>query len=330
MEGYNQLIEIVFYVALLTIIGLAITFTILFILYASYKKKHIKYGHEDEKLLKELIIKYKHLFKGEKFDISTDKVNSTNNEIKCISKIRNVETYLYYHPDIEDKDKRRLAKVLNIEDMKDKKRKKISYIFSFTFLFIFTLLFSFIISFKVQNDAFFIGDKTYIVIKTGSMEEANEKNTYIKENNLNNQINRFSLISIQKIDEKKLNLYDVVAFKNDEGEIIVHRLVRINYNSAENKNYYTFQGDANTSSAKYEIAVHYEDIIGRYTGFNNFGLGVLITYLKSSAGIVALSSCFIFLIAFNISESSIEKEYKLRFKEVANTYDNKKIIGDLK
>ena len=59
MSGSGRLIEVAFYVALFTIIGLAIIFSLLFFLYAMYKKRHIRYGHEDEKILISLKKKYK-------------------------------------------------------------------------------------------------------------------------------------------------------------------------------------------------------------------------------------------------------------------------------
>lgn len=327
MTGYSHLIDVAFYVALFTIIGLAITFSLLFFLYARYKKKHILYGHEDEKLLKELKRKYKHILSKDDHDLIDTYNDDDKYQLEYANIVKNVETFLYNHPEVEKKDKIRLAKLLNLDEEKEKRRKKRSRIYTIIFSSIFVLIIILIASFKLNGESFYLGDETYIVIKTGSMETVNEKNKYIKENNLNNQITQFSLIGLKKIKEEDIKVYDVVGFKNDEGDIIVHRIIRINYNSEENKNYYTFQGDANSSSNKYELAVSYDKFVGKYTGFNNYGLGVLITYLKSSAGIVALSSCIFFLVTFNYSEDAIDKEYKKRFKYVADVYDNNKKLG---
>lgn len=327
MTGSSRLIDVAFYVALFTIIGLAITFSLLFFLYARYKKKHIKYGHEDEKLLKELKRKYKNILSKDDHDLIDTYNDDSKYQLEYADRVKNVETFLYYHPDVEKKDKVRLAKLLNLDEEKEKRRKKRSRIYTIIFSSIFIVIIILIASFKFNGECFYLGDETYIVIKTGSMETVNDKNTYIKENNLKNQITQFSLIALKKIKEEDIKVYDVVGFKNDEGDIIVHRIIRINYNSEENKNYYTFQGDANSASNKYELAVSYDKFVGKYTGFNNYGLGVLITYLKSSAGIVALCSCIFFLITFNYSEDAIDKEYKKRFRYVADVYDKDKDLG---
>lgn len=45
------------------------------------------------------------------------------------------------------------------------------------------------------------------------METANSNNVYIKEHNLTNQIEQFAMIGIDKVDEKDIQLYDVIALK---------------------------------------------------------------------------------------------------------------------
>lgn len=284
MNGLHKLVEIVFYISLIIVILLAITFTILFTLYSIYKRKNIKNGHEDESILKDLKRRY-HL-----------KDDSSNNVslVECIKK----------------GDKKR--KIFNTIG------NAISY-----FAFIGVLVLGvFILSYKVEGDNFYFGNTTYLVIQTGSMEKAYEGNTYIKENNLNNQITQFSMIGVDKVEAKDIKLYDVIAFTNTSGDTIVHRVIRI---SNENNEYsFTFRGDANSISSASEINIKYDKIIGRYNGFQNYGLGITTTYFKSSSGILALVSATVFLICFDISEALIDKEYKNRQKYLANKYDENK------
>ncbi len=157
---------------------------------------------------------------------------------------------------------------------------------------------------------------------TGSMEEAYEGNTYLKDKGLENQITQYSMIGVEKVNPEEVALYDVLAFKNTKGETIVHRLIRID--STEDGYRYTFRGDANSGSASYETALKFDSILGRYNGFQNYGLGVAITYFKSTAGIIALSSTAVFLVAYEVSEELIDKEYKERNQIVAEAYDSGK------
>lgn len=328
MSGSSRLIEVAFYVALFTIIGLAITFSLLFFLYAMYKKRHIRYGHEDEKILISLKKKYKKkLLASDNEFIDAYCSSSDKHQLEYSNKVHNVETYVYLHPFNKDASRTKMSDLIELSEEKEIKKKKISKVFSIIFSVLLLVLIGFIVSYKLNGDLFYIGDSTYLVIQTGSMEKANEKNAYLKDNNLNNQITQFSMIGLNKINEEDIKVYDVIGFKDEKGDIIVHRLIRINHNTEENKNYYTFRGDANSSSASYELAVTYDKMVGRFDGTENYGLGVLVTYLKSSAGIVALASAIVFILSFNMSEDSIDKEYKKRFKYIAKLYDESGDIG---
>lgn len=276
----HKLLQVVFYVSLIVIVILAISFSLLFFLYSLYKRKHISYGHEDEKILKELKKKY-HIKEDDK-------------ETKIVSCIKNEEkktNILWY----------------------------IEKVFSGVLLVLLMSVIGFLFAYQVNNNIFFFGDSGFLVIQTGSMEKPYEGNKYIKENNLTNQIEQFSMIGITKVSPSDIKLYDVVCFKNVNNDVIVHRVVNITYSN--NEYIFTLKGDANTASNIWETNVKGSDIIGRYNGFNNYGLGVLTTYLKSSSGVLALVSATIFIISFEGSEEYIEREYKLRRMKLAQEYD---------
>lgn len=294
--GSHKLVELVFYVSLIVIILLAVTFTVLYILYTIYKRKHIRYGHEDDKILLDLKKKYK-------------KEYETRYHI--LTKDLNVET---------DIPNYRLEECLKNTKRKSKSSWLANKIFSIILFVVIIVLGGFIISYKVNHDAFFFGDTTYLVIQTNSMETINNNNTYLKENNLNNQIIQYSMIGIEKVETKNIKQYDILAFKNSDGDIIVHRVINITKNEG-NQLVFTLRGDANLGSNTYEVAVKEEAIIGKYNGYQNYVLGVATTYFKSSAGIVALASGAIFLLSFEISEDQIDKEYEKRKLIVAQNYD---------
>lgn len=321
MSGSNKLIEIAFYVSLFVIIGLAITFSILFTLYALYKKKHIRFGHEDDKLLSILKKKYRKELK------ENEDISSYNAEIRekagkgyqLHSTVGNVTTYVYDDKEHEELEKNKLVTLIRKDEEKSKKRGRITKIFS---IFLYAIVFAFIgfIAFyKLNNETFYFGNTTYMVIQTASMETVNSKNDYITKNNLTNQITQFSMIGLEKVEDKDVKLYDVLAFKNANNEAIVHRVVNININN--NTYYFTFRGDANSGTDISETGIASDKVIGRYNGFQNYGLGVATTYFKSSAGIVAIASAFAFLCTFDYSENMIDKEYKKRFLYIANEYD---------
>ncbi len=294
-SGSHRLIEIVFYVALIVVICLAISFSLLFGLYGFYKRKHIKYGHEDEKIIGELTKKYRRQL-------------SSSGDISGSDK--------------DDDEPKTLTACIKNDENKSVNKKIASGIFAGFFYLLVAVMGVYIITFKVSGDNFFIGNNTYFVIQTGSMEEPYEGNTYIKENNLTDQITQYSMIGIEKVEAKDIELYDVVAFKNSSGDVIVHRVIKITM--VDDTYVFTMRGDANTGSNIWETAVQDYQIIGRYNGFQNYGLGIAITYFKSSAGIVALLSTLTFLIVFEISEDKIDKEYSSRSLVLAEEYDNKK------
>lgn len=316
MTGSQKLIDIVFYVSLFVVIGLAITFTILFSLYALYKKKHIKNGHEDEKLLNDLKKKYHN-------QLSDDEIISSyliikHEDSKLDSSLKNGLTCVYDRKTLNELKRKKLLHLMVKDEEKTKNRKKVGKAFS---IFLYAIIFIFlglIAYYKLNNESFYFGNTSYIVIQTGSMETVNKSNDYISKNNLNNQIYQYSMIGIDKVKTEDINTYDIIAFKNSKNETIVHRVINIVIK--DDTYYFTFRGDANNGSDVSEINVTSDKIVGKYNGFQNFGLGVATTYFKSSAGIVALASATIFLFAFDFSEDLIEKEYKKRYFGVALKY----------
>ena len=74
-----------------------------------------------------------------------------------------------------------------------------------------------------------IGNKSIMVVASGSMSEKNEANTYLFNHNLNNQFDTYSIIVLERLDdpEKSLKQYDVIAYVDDKGQNIIHRIKRI-------------------------------------------------------------------------------------------------------
>ena len=148
-----------------------------------------------------------------------------------------------------------------------------------------------------------IGDKAMVVIGSGSMSQQNEANTYLKTNNLNNQFNTYDIIQIQKYkDVDQVKLYDVVAYRNDENIVIVHRVIEIK--ETDGTKTFITQGDSNNASdvgSQYKESLSYDRIVGYYTNFRIQGVGAFIVFLQSNSGIITIFCVeiyFIFLILF--------------------------------
>lgn len=310
MNGQEKLGSIAFVVSICVIIGFAIVFSILFALYGHYKIKNIKNGHENitiETTLKKRyrkIINNPHIF--EEDDNLYYELQGQTKESKTYLRVDDTDT-------LEENVKETKINTVYDSVIDDKKRnRKFQIIYNIFFGILYAALlviFGFALGFRLGGEELFFGNTTLMTIQTGSMETINSENTYIYDNHLTNQIEQFSLIGIDKINEENIELYDILAYQSESGDIIVHRVIRIYTNPETNVTYYTLKGDANSTSSAEELTLTYDKVIGKYNGFQNYGLGVTLTYLQSNIGLVAIAAAAIFLITYNVTESLIDKAY---------------------
>lgn len=300
LDRAAQLDSISTIVSIVVILLLTLTLGGLFALYYHYYSKCITHEVEDDYLKKEVI--------------------SENNKY-----FRQTETMLNNRL-IKMEIKRQ--KIIPLEDFVEKKSRsnnKIKIIAN-TFLVVFYLCFASLMGFaiyvKSSGDLFAINNTSCLIIKSGSMEERNSNNKYLFENDLNNQIDTYSLIGIEKVSEENLSLYDIVAFKDKKGNIIVHRIIEIK--NQNGKTFYMTRGDSNSASASYELNLSYSDIIGRYNGFQSFGLGIVIYYFQSGIGLITLAFGLILVGFYDILDIYLGKKIKDR-KKVIYVLINKEI-----
>ena len=293
MGGQDRLGIVALVVSIFVILGLTIVFCFLFFLYSFYKKKQIKYGFEDKELNDEI----------------TATLYKTNK--KNISKNKDLVTY----KDVILNEKNITSKLHIIMDVVS------GVVIAFLLAIFITGL-----TYRINNDNLFIGNTTYMTILTSSMEEKNEDNDYLLTYDLNDQITQYSLIGIDKINSKDdIELYDILAYKHDD-IVIVHRVVEIKEND-KGETIYRLQGDSNPSSLSYEKELTFDDFIGKYNGYQNYGLGVTLTYIKSNIGIIAILGAAIFLFLATYAEEMINNEYKTRLLLLA---DDNTLNKDLK
>ena len=136
---------------------------------------------------------------------------------------------------------------------------------------------------KITSGIAMVGGRGWIAVATPSMSMKNAANPYLA--NIDNQFDAYDMILLERVDSASdLQLYDVIAYVNDEGVNIIHRIVGI-YPSTTGVRYIT-RGDANNVDDKYRPTV--DDVLGRYTDRRIPYVGVFVLFLQSYAGIATI------------------------------------------
>lgn len=146
---------------------------------------------------------------------------------------------------------------------------------------------------RISGNATAIGNKMLMVVASGSMEKKHEDNKYLEENNLNDQFPTYSVIVLQKVkNADELKKYDVIAYRNKEGIIIIHRIVSVNPDGT-----YTTKGDANNGVD--EMRPSFDDVVGKYSGKYLPTIGVFIVFFQSYSGIATVLAVIYCMIMFD-------------------------------
>ena len=157
----------------------------------------------------------------------------------------------------------------------------------YAFLAVVIPLFGLSIYSRIKNNVTKIGDNFVMVVASGSMSEKNEANDYLTTYNLNNQFQTYDMIVLTGVkSSSQLELYDVIAYRNDRGINVIHRIIDIEYSEGEIR--YTTRGDANSATDNYHPFM--KDIIGKYTNKRIPSVGIFIMFFQSYAGIVTILS----------------------------------------
>lgn len=208
---------------------------------------------------------------------------------------------------------------ISIREEKKEKRKKRSPFLSFTVdklipgLILLSTISLFVISITNKvNEHKPVGNiPTLKVVTSESMATKNKKNTYLNEQNLNTQMQKFDLIQIHALPNiNELKLYDVVVYEIDE-IYVIHRIVKINDISETNKEKtFVLQGDANEYSDK--NVVTYSQMRGIYKGNRIPYVGSFLLFLQSPAGYVCLLLILIITICYPIIDKKLNKQMNNR------------------
>ena len=169
----------------------------------------------------------------------------------------------------------------------------------YAFLAVVIPLFGLSLYSRIKNNVTKFGDNFVMVVASGSMSMKNEVNDYLVTYNLNNQFQTYDMIVLTGVKSSvQLQLYDVIAYRNDKGVNVIHRIIGIEYFEGEVR--YVTRGDSNSASDSYHPQL--KDIIGKYTGKRINGVGIFIMFFQSYAGIVTILSvvyCSFMISHFN-------------------------------
>lgn len=171
---------------------------------------------------------------------------------------------------------------------------------------------------KVMGNVMMIGDRAVMVVATGSMGYKNEANDYLFNRSLNNQFQQYDIIVLEKVEKYEINQYDVIAYRNDKGLNIIHRIVNIEYGSDTK---YVTRGDIYDSSKTDSYKPVYEDVIGRYTGKRIPVIGIFILFLQSYAGIITVISLVYCLLMIDRTSEKINKVQQERIDKLEEALD---------
>ncbi len=191
------------------------------------------------------------------------------------------------------------------DDKKCALGKKLDLIFSTLLCVILCVVFAFSLYINVSGNEYSYNFPTLKTVNSASMSKKHEKNTWLFENELNDQIQTFDLILTYKVpDEYELQLYDIVVYEVDE-TFIVHRIVGIEEpNDAHpNERWFLCQGDNVETPDRFPV--HYNQIKGIYRGERIPFIGSFITFMQSPAGWL----CILLVIAFMILTPIIDKKF---------------------
>jgi signal peptidase I len=169
---------------------------------------------------------------------------------------------------------------------------------------------------KIQNGVVMLFNKGVIAVASGSMSEKHKDNTYLE--NLDNQFQTYDLIVLEKLDsEIELKKYDVIAYVNDEGINIIHRIIGIEYTA--NGIRYVTRGDSNNATDKYKPS--FDDIIGRYTDQRVALIGLFAMFLQSYSGIITIVAVIYCLLMIEGIGEKINRTENARLTMLSQSID---------
>ena len=166
---------------------------------------------------------------------------------------------------------------------------------------------------RINGNVMMLDDRAMMVVASGSMSRRNTANGYLDTNGLDNQLDTYDMILVERVEsDEELSLYDVIAFVDDTGKNVIHRIIGIKHQNGTVR--YETRGDSNNQSDAYSPVIG--DIIGRYTDTKIPALGAFIMFFQSVGGIVTLLSLVYCLLMLDRSNAQVEGKEQERLTQL--------------
>lgn len=198
--------------------------------------------------------------------------------------------------------------------------------FSLIVCILFLAVFSFSMYMSLSESKSPNGIPSLKVVKSSSMATVHEKNEYIGENGLTDQIQTFDIVVTHHLPpEEELELYDIVVYERN-GDYIMHRIVGIEEpnSSHPNERHFLLQGDAVEKADIFPVL--YSQMQGIYRGERIPFLGSFVLFLQSPAGWLCIILLLFSMISTPILEKKMEKETRERLQKIGYLDEEGNII----
>lgn len=214
----------------------------------------------------------------------------------------------------------------NVIKKLNKKRKRCVYgtfdvILSSVFCFFLSIVCGVAVIAGARGNDTVKGLPAFKVVASTSMCVKYERNQYLFNHDINNQLQMFDLIVLHELPpEEEIQLYDIIVYEHINGSLFIHRVVRIEEPNEEhpNERYFLFQGDANSIADVYPV--RYSQMKSIYRDQRIPNVGSFVFFMQSPAGIL----CILLIIAVLIVLPIIDNLYaKLELERVKYLVDNK-------
>lgn len=187
------------------------------------------------------------------------------------------------------------------------------------FLAIIIPVFALAIISKVNGNMMMIGGNSIIVVASGSMSTKHPSNDYLDKYHLDNQFQTYDIIGLSEVDSKDdLKVHDVIAFRNDKGMNVIHRIISFE-DRADGKRYYTTRGDSNNASDTFKPT--FENVLGKYNGKRIPIVGMFVLFFQSPSGIITALAVVYCLFMIDHLSNKMAKVADERLEILSQIFD---------
>lgn len=192
----------------------------------------------------------------------------------------------------------------------------VTRILSLLLCLVFVAVFAFSMWMNATEDRPANGIPSIKVVKSESMANKHETNTYLTKHGLDNQLQMFDIVVCHHMpEEAELELYDIVVYKYEDMHII-HRIIGIEEPNEKhpNERHFLLKGDANKYND--EFPVLYSQMQGIYKGIRIPYVGSFVMFMQSPAGWLVILLVIFAMVGTPVVERKWKKAQTQRLIEI--------------